>query len=93
MPAAVAAAERAVDPYVLQLGHGDRDGRLRIGDLILISQAAESEASLAIVRGDGFLRLVRRSRSGRWRDVESGDPISDEPEVVGRCVALVWRSL
>ena len=93
LSAAVAAAERAVDPYVLQLGHGDRDGRLRIGDLILISQAPEPEAPLAVVRGDGFSRLVRCSRSGRWRDVENGDPVADYPEVVGRGVAIVWGSL
>ncbi len=93
IPAAVAAVERAVDPYVLQLGHGDRDGRLRVRDLILISQAAEPEASLAVVRGDGFLRLVRCSRSGRWRDVENGDPLADNPEVIGRGIAIVWGSL
>jgi hypothetical protein len=60
----VAAAKAAlvVQPYVLQLGHGDREGRLRKGDFVLISQATAENAELSLVRCGKKILLARKKR-------------------------------
>jgi transcriptional regulator with XRE-family HTH domain len=91
--AAAMAAERAVDPYVLRLRHGDRDGRLRVNDLVLISQAAEPDATLVVASIGGSLRLIRVGRSGLKRDLETGESVPPDTQTVGHCVAVVWGPL
>lgn len=43
--AAALAAEACTDPYILRLGRDDQSGRLRIGDLLLISQQPLDEVA------------------------------------------------
>jgi transcriptional regulator with XRE-family HTH domain len=90
-PAAIAA--RAVNPYVLRLGHGDYGGQLQLGDLLLVSQAAEAQAPLAVVRQRDILSIARLTDGGKWRSLETGKLVPGSVEPVARCVGLVWRPL
>ena len=65
--AAMAAARRARQPYVLRLDADDHAGRVRAGDLILISQESSDTADTGVVRSRGHLVLARRLASGGWR--------------------------
>ena len=49
-------------PYVLQFGHNDVQGRLRKGDLILISQERKKDAQIHVVRYRNKLFLAQEQR-------------------------------
>lgn len=91
--AAQSAAERAVNPYVLRLGHADHAGRLQINDLILVSQAAAPDAQFVVVVVGDRLRLARLRDSGELRDVETGKRLPSKAPVVGHCIAIIWSPL
>jgi len=46
----------------MQLGHGDRGGRLRKGDFVLISQATAENPELSIVRCGKKILLARHKK-------------------------------
>lgn len=86
-------AGRSRLPYIWKLGHGDRNGRMRVNDLVLMSQDIDPDATIAVVRLEGELRLARVGKGGQWRDVESRHPLLREPEFVGRAIAVIWAPL
>lgn len=60
MPGIVASqTARAVRPYVLQLGHCDREDRLGKGGFVLVSQTVAENAELSIV---GFGKKIPFAR-------------------------------
>jgi hypothetical protein len=89
--AAVKAA-RAVQPYVLQIGHDDPMHRLRKGDLVLISQAAVENPQLSIVRCAKKIQLARK-KGAKWLRAETGKPLRGKCEVTGHCVGVIWSAL
>jgi plasmid maintenance system antidote protein VapI len=89
---AAARAGRADLPYVLQLGHGDRENRLRKGDFVLVSQAAAENAEVSTVRCKEEI-LLARSRAAKWLRVETGEPMRGECEVTGHLIGVVWSAL
>ena len=89
---AAAKAARAVQPYVLQLGHGDREGRLRKGDFVLISQATAENAELSIVRC-GKKILLARKKGAKWLRAATGEPLRGDCDVTGHCLGVVWSAL
>jgi hypothetical protein len=91
--AAAAAAGRARRPYVLRLDADDRDGRLRAGDLILISQESSDKAEIGVIRLQGRLALARRLASAGWRNLTTGRRLTGKVEPVGCRIAIVWASL
>ena len=91
--AAAAAAGRARQPYVLRLDADDRDGRLRAGDLVLISQGPSEKAELGVIRFQGRLVLARRAKSAGWHDLATGEILDGKVEMIGCCRAIVWALL
>ena len=89
---AAAQAARAVQPYVLQLGHGDRGGRLRKGDFVLISQATAENPELSIVRC-GKKILLARQKGAKWLRVDTGEPLRGDCNVTGHCLGVVRSAL
>jgi transcriptional regulator with XRE-family HTH domain len=89
---AAAKAAQVVQPYVLQLGHGDREGRLRKGDCVLVSQATADNAKLSIVRC-GKKILLARKKGAKWLRVATGEPLRGDCDVTGHCVGVVWSAL
>jgi transcriptional regulator with XRE-family HTH domain len=84
-------------PYVLRLGVDDRAGRLRRGDLVLISQAVEDAAQIQVLKTSGKsgkMFLARRDAEGGWQRLSHiDDQIVGEPLVVGHCLGVVWSKL
>ena len=89
---AAAKAARAVQPYVLQLGHGDREGRLRKGDFVLVSQATAENPELSIVRS-GKKILLARKNGAKWLRADTGEPLRGDCDVTGHCLGVVWSAL
>jgi plasmid maintenance system antidote protein VapI len=89
--AAVRAA-RAVQPYVLRLGHGDCKNRVRKGDFVLVSQAASDDCELNVVRCGKKIFLARKV-STRWLRADTGDPLRGDCETTGYCVGIIWSAL
>jgi transcriptional regulator with XRE-family HTH domain len=89
---AAAKAARAVQPYVLKLGHGDREGRLRKGDFVLVSQAAAENPELSIVRC-GKKILLARKKGAKWLRAATGEPLRGDCDVTGHCLGVVWSAL
>jgi transcriptional regulator with XRE-family HTH domain len=89
---AAAQAARAVQPYVLQLGHGDREGRLKKDDLVLVSQATAETHELSIVRC-GKKILLARQKGTKWLRVATGEPLRGNCDVTGHCLGVVWSVL
>ena len=81
--AAAAAAGRARQPYVLRVNADDREGRLRAGDLVVISQVPSDKAELGVIRFQGRLLLARRLRSAGWHDLATGRSLDGEMEMIG----------
>ncbi|MHC4399371.1 MAG: hypothetical protein ACYTG0_06810 [Planctomycetota bacterium] len=88
--AAAAAAGRA---HQLRLDADDHDGRLRAGDLILISQETSDKAEIGVIRLQGRLVLARKLASGGWRNLATGRRLTGQVELVGCCIAIVWGPL
>ena len=89
---AAAKAARAVQPYVLQLGHADRAGRLTKGDLVLVSQETAKKTELSIVRC-GKKILLARKKGGKWIRAATGEPLLGVGSVTGHCLGVVWSAL
>ncbi len=84
----------AKHPYVLQFGHDDVQGRLRRGDLILISQAAHDDAeisvlsrgkSLFLAQGSGRLLVANCKRQAAARRVSDHGALHRN-HLVGACL-------
>lgn len=84
---------RAKNPYVLRFGAEDRRGRLRRGDLVLITQEAADEADIHVVKAGRELCLARRDQAGRWERVNRDLDFRGEPTVIGHCLGIVWGLL
>jgi transcriptional regulator with XRE-family HTH domain len=80
-------------PYILRFGHNDHQGRLRIGDLILVSQIANPAAEISIVRHRKKSYLARANAEGIWERVVTGETLPIPCSITGHCVAIVWASL
>ena len=91
--AAAAKVSEAHLPYILQFGHDDVQGRLRAGDLILISQSSDASAAISVVRHQKKLFLARPQPNGTWKRVANGNSLPASCAVVGHCVGIVWSSL
>jgi transcriptional regulator with XRE-family HTH domain len=89
---AAAKSARAVQPYVLQLDHGDREGRLRKGDFVLVSQATAENPELSIVRC-GKKILLARKKGAKWIPASTGEPLHGDCDVTGHCLGVVWSAL
>lgn len=89
---AAAKAARAVQPYVLQLGHGDREGRLRKGDFVLVSQSSAKNPEMSIVRC-GKKILLARKKGAKWLRAATGELLRGDCDVTGHCLGVVWSAL
>lgn len=91
--AAAAKLSLAVHPYVLKFGHNDIGGRLRSGDLALISQTSNADAEISVVRHRKKCFLARRNRDGSWSRVADGDRLPSTVAVLAHCAGLVWSKM
>lgn len=89
----VAAIARAKWPYVLKFGSADTQGRLRRGDLVLVSQSVCPEAEIQVVKSRIKLYLARRQEAGHFVRVANEELLPAESPVVGYCVAIIWSAL
>jgi hypothetical protein len=89
----VAAIARAKWPYVLKFGSTDTQGRLRRGDLVLVSQSVCREAEIQVVKSRIKLYLARRRPEGHWERVANGEHLPEDSSVAGYCVAIIWSAL
>ncbi|MCA9087235.1 MAG: helix-turn-helix transcriptional regulator [Planctomycetaceae bacterium] len=90
--AAAARASTAYQAYVIQLGSDDKQGRLRKGDLILISQENDPAAEINVIKIGSKLLLARQQPDGRWIRL-TGQMVGDDCEVLGHCLGIVWAAL
>ena len=91
--AAAVRADCANRPYVLRFGGQDLDKRLRQSDLILISQEANDQAAIHVVRHLQDLCLARKVGATKWRSLDHDRPMSLEAAPVGHCLGIVWGAL
>jgi len=93
--AGAAAAKLVVSilPYVLRFGRADIEGRLRKGDLILISQVSNDDAEIHVVRYRKKCFLARANEEGGWSRVADGNKLPGDCPVTGHCVGVVWSPL
>jgi transcriptional regulator with XRE-family HTH domain len=90
---ASAVARGCSQPYVLCVHCDERVGRLRKGDLILVSQAEDTGSRYQIVVHQKRPRLARLGRDRRLRLLQGGDPLPDHDRKVGHVPGLVWGAL
>jgi hypothetical protein len=91
--AAAAQVSHAIWPYAVRFNGTDSRGRLREGDLILITQAVSADAELSVVRHRGRQYIARRLEGGNWERVANGDELPGEAAVCGHCLGIIWGSL
>lgn len=91
--AAAAAAGRASSPYILRLASHDNAGRLKLGDLILISQSATGVSEIVILKHRNQLLLARKDKKNDWLTLSSGKHLSAKTDIVGQCLGIVWAGL
>jgi transcriptional regulator with XRE-family HTH domain len=92
--AAAAKLAVALQPYVLRFNHNDSQGRIRQGDLILVSQAANPDAEISVVRYRNKCFLARRNKSdGEWIRIATREKLPAGCPIVGHCLGIVWASL
>ena len=93
--AGVAAARLVLSkfPYVLRFGRDDVQGRIRQGDLILISQVSSEDAEIQVVRYRKKSFLARANKDGSLSRVADGNRLPGDCPVTGHCVGIVWSSL
>lgn len=91
--AAAGRVSSAKSPFILQFGHDDVKGRLRKGDLILISQALNDDAEIQVVGYRKKLFLARASGDGTWNRVAGDSELPANCPVKGHCVGIVWAAL
>lgn len=80
-------------PYVLQFGHDDDHGRLRQGDLILISQSQNDDAEIHVVSFRKKLFLARANADGGWTRVANRKHLPSDCPTAGHCVGILWSLL
>ncbi len=80
-------------PYVLRFGRADIEGRLRSGDLVLVSQASNDDAEIHVVRYRKKCFLARANEEGGWSRVADGNELPGDCPVTGHCVGVVWSPL
>ncbi|MCA9125191.1 MAG: helix-turn-helix transcriptional regulator [Planctomycetaceae bacterium] len=80
-------------PYVLQFGHNDVQGRLRQGDLILISQLQRDEAEIHVVSYRKKSFLARANKDGSWSRVANDNNLPGDCPITGHCIGIVWSAL
>jgi transcriptional regulator with XRE-family HTH domain len=85
-----AKAALAKQPYVLEFGNNDPEGRIRKGDLILISQVPKYDADLSVIRHRRKSFLVRPMHNGCWKRVATEDIFPPDTPVTGHVVAIIW---
>jgi hypothetical protein len=90
---AAALVANSTFPYALRCPVDDRSGRIRQGDLVLISQSASTTAEISVVNNDG-LWLARRPQAGRdWKRIDDNRAIPGASPAVGHCLAILWGLL
>ena len=62
------------------------------GDLILISQEAMGTSEVAIAKHRNRLIIVRKGDKDGWLTISNGKRLAG-PEIVGRCLGIVWAGL
>ena len=91
--AALAKLSFASRPYVLEFQSKDREGRLRKGDMILMSQQPNDRAAIQVVRHGKKSFLVRQTDDGHWSRVADDTILPEDSERIGHCVGIIWSSL
>lgn len=86
-------ARMASNPYLLRFGQLDRRGRLRLHDLLLVSQTIKPDAEIQVILTKGKMYLARLLPDGSWERVAPGQPKPTEVDVRGHVVAIVWGLL
>jgi transcriptional regulator with XRE-family HTH domain len=104
--AAAARVRLADSPYILRygqddgsfdndaelLGHEVKKGRLRCGDLLLISQSCNETAEFQVVKtSPSTAYLMRATIRGTWQRVADGREYQGQ-RVIGHCIGLVWAA-
>ncbi len=80
-------------PYVLQFGHNDVHGRLRQGDLILVSQSQNDDAEIHVVSFRKKLFLARANEDGSWTRVANKSNLPSTCPTAGHCIGILWSPL
>ena len=80
-------------PYVLRFGASDQKGRLRKNDFVLVSQSANNDAEIHVLKEGTTMYLARRKSSRTWEAVAPGKRVSAEAVVAGHCIGIIWGSL
>lgn len=81
-------------PYILQYGRDDVQGRLQRGDLILITQEVRETAEIQVVRYRRKLHLARREvADGAWFRVANNNELPADSPVLGHCVGVIWSPI
>jgi transcriptional regulator with XRE-family HTH domain len=94
--AAAAQAAAAESPYIWRFNGSDYGGRLRPGDLILVSQEGGRRAGVNLVRYPGGIAAARREKSGEWTLLTAVQRPRDKletvksSELVGIVLGIVW---
>ena len=87
------AAIKALCPYVLRIKADGMGGRLRRGDLVLISQEVDEHATVAIISHQNRLVLAYKGSTKHWMSLSDKKLTTINPEVVGSCIAILWAPL
>jgi transcriptional regulator with XRE-family HTH domain len=82
----------ALQPYILRYGNLDVDGRLRKGDLVLVSQSPNESAPIAVVR-EARKCFLARHKGQDWVRLANGKSLSADSVVVGHCLGVLWSAL
>jgi transcriptional regulator with XRE-family HTH domain len=91
---AIPATAAAIMPYALRLADNDLSGRLKKGDIILISQSDGGAHDLAVLRKADALVLAWRKRGPkRYVSLQTGKPLAGDPEILGNGTAILWAPL
>jgi transcriptional regulator with XRE-family HTH domain len=90
---AAVAAQNARGPYVYRVQRNERTGRLRKGDLILVSQVVSDEPGFCVVRVSRRIVLAHTDQKQRTVDAYTGRRLPKDACVIGSCLALVWGGL
>lgn len=86
-------AKQASHAYILRLHHDDFTGRLRKGDLVLISQGNLEFGEIQVIQTRGLPVLARRGKGGAIIPLKNGKAIAAGATVLGTCVCIVWAAL
>ena len=80
-------------PYLLRFGINDRRGRLQKNDLLLISQQIEDDGEIRVLEQANKVFLARRQKPSGWEALYKNRVVTGNPDVIGRCVGIVWAAL